>query len=55
MIKKSVTVTEQQEKWLRAQIATGQYASDSDVIRQALHEKDRRATEVDMLRTNLIA
>lgn len=55
MIKKSITVTNQHEKFIQAQLATGQYASDSEVIRDALREKELRTTEIDMLRARLIA
>ncbi len=55
MIKKSITVTGQQENWIQSQIATGQYASDSEVIREALREKEMRVAEIEMLRAKLIA
>lgn len=55
MIKKSITVTDQQEEWIQAQIASGHYASDSEVIREALREKELRAAETDMIRARLIA
>ena len=42
MIKKSITVTNQQEAFIQAQLATGQYASDSEIIREALREKELR-------------
>jgi|TARA_B110000967_G_C18674516_1_gene454817 antitoxin ParD1/3/4 len=55
MIKKSITVTNQQEAFIQAQLATGQYASDSEIIREALREKELRTTEIDMLRAKLVA
>ncbi len=55
MIKKSITVTDQQEAFIQAQLATGQYASDSEVIREALREKELRIQEIDELRAKLIA
>lgn len=55
MIKKSITVTDQHEKFIQGQLATGQYASDSEVIRDALREKELRTAEIDMLRAKLIA
>ena len=54
-IKKSITVTSQHEKFIQAQLATGQYASDSEVIREALREKELRTAEIDMLRVKLRA
>ena len=55
MTKKSITVTDQQEAFIQAQLATGQYASDSEVIREALREKELRTAEIDMLRAKLVA
>ena len=39
MVKKSITVTDQQESWIQTQIASRQYATDSELIREALREK----------------
>ncbi|HEY9568907.1 MAG TPA: type II toxin-antitoxin system ParD family antitoxin [Thalassobaculum sp.] len=55
MIKKSITVTEAQEKWIQAQLATGQYASDSEVVREALREKQSRMAEIERIRAALVA
>lgn len=55
MVKKSITVTDQQESWIQAQIATGQYATDSELIREALREKEMRTMENEYIRTKLIA
>jgi len=55
MIKKSITVTETQEEWIQAQLATGQYASDSEVVREALREKQSRMAEIGRIRAALIA
>ncbi len=55
MVKKSITVTDQHDAFIQAQIATGQYASDSEVIREALREKEMRMAEIDALRAKLVA
>ena len=55
MIKKSITVTEKQDEWIQAQLASGHYASDSEVIREALREKQTRMVEVERIRAALIA
>lgn len=57
MIKKSITVTDQQEKWIQAQIAKGYYASDSEVLRELIRERQvREAENLEMraIRTALI-
>lgn len=55
MIKKSITVTDSQDEFIQAQIASGHYASDSEVIRDALREKELRIAELDSLRAKLVA
>ena len=54
MIKKSITVTDQQESWIQAQMATGHYGTDSELIREALREKQMRMAEIDIIRAKLI-
>jgi len=45
MIKKSITVTDQQEEWIQTQIAKGYYASDSEIVRELIRERQIRETE----------
>ena len=54
MVKKSITVTDEQAEWIQAQIATGHYGSDSEVIRDALRDKQNRIAEIDYIRQKLI-
>ena len=54
MVKKSITITDQQDKWIKAQMATGNYATDSEVVREALREKQQRDAEVEAIRAALI-
>ena len=55
MVKKSITVTDQQDKWIQSQMATGNYATDSEIIREALREKEMRTAEIEYIRARLIA
>lgn len=45
MIKKSISVTEQQNDWIKAQIETGHYGNDSEVIRELIRERQLREQE----------
>lgn len=54
MIKKSITVTDQQEEWIQSQMASGKYGTDSELIREALREKQMRMDEIDYIRAKLI-
>ncbi len=53
MVKKSITVTDQQAAFIQAQLDTGRYASDSEVIREALREKELRMVEMEALRRDI--
>lgn len=55
MVKKSITVTDQQDRWIQAQMETGNYGTDSELIREALREKQLRMHEIDVLRAKLVA
>ena len=55
MVKKSITVTDEQAAWIQAQMASGHYGTDSELIREALREKQLRMDEVEAIRAALIA
>lgn len=54
MVKKSITVTDQQENWIQEQMRAGHYGTDSELIREALREKQNRMAEVEAIRSLLI-
>lgn len=45
MVKKSITVTDRQDEWIQAQMAKGQYASDSEIFRELIRERQARESE----------
>ena len=53
MVKKSITVTEHQESWIQAQMSTGNYATDSEIIREAIRDKQAKDAESEWLRAKL--
>ena len=55
MVKKSVSITDQQEQWIQSQMRTGNYATDSELVREALREKQMRTDELEAIRTKLVA
>lgn len=55
MVKKSITITNQQEDWIQSQMQNGNYATDSELVREALREKQMRTNELDAIRAKLIA
>lgn len=54
MVKKSITVTSQQAQWIEEQVASGHYGNDSEIIREALREKQMRQAEIEFIRGELI-
>ena len=57
MVKKSISVTGQQDEWIKAQIAKGFYGNDSEVIRELIRERQMREqetpAEIDSIRKKL--
>ena len=54
MVKKSVSITDQQEEWIQVQMQSGHYATDSELVREALREKQMRMDELEAIRAKLI-
>lgn len=52
MVKKSITLTETQNEWLQTQISKGLYASDSEVLRELIRQKQEQ--DADNLRVQAI-
>jgi antitoxin ParD1/3/4 len=59
MVKKSISVTDQQSDWMKAQITTGHYGNESEVIRELIRERQLReqetASEIAAIRSKLLA
>ena len=58
MIKKSISVTEQQDSWIKAQIQTGHFGNESEVIRELIRERQLREretpAEIEAIRAALV-
>ena len=52
--RKTITVTNQQNKWIKAQIATGEFTNDSEYIRNLIRRDQARKTEILAIRSALI-
>lgn len=50
MIKKSITVTDQQDAWIKSRIASGQYGNDSEVLRDLIRKEQARMEQLETLR-----
>ena len=54
MVKKSISVTDQQANWIKAQIETGDYGNESEVFRDLLRDRISRDTEITAIRAAII-
>ena len=54
MVKKSLTVTDPQSAWMEVQMAEGGYASESELVREMICDRQKRMAELDVIRAKLI-
>jgi len=45
LIKKSISVTESQNDWIKAQLTSGHYGNESEVLRELIRERQLRQEE----------
>jgi antitoxin ParD1/3/4 len=53
MVKKSITVTNQQNKWIQSQLAIGNYASDSELLRDLIRKEQEKLSQIAQIRKAL--
>ncbi len=58
MVKKSISVTNRQDEWIKAQIASGHFGNESEVVRELIRERQIREEEtpeeIEAIRAALI-
>ena len=58
MVKKSISITDQQDRWIKAQIASGHFGNESEVVRELIRERQIREqetpAEIEAIRKALI-
>ena len=52
--RKTITLTEQQDQWIKRQIAAGDFTNDSEYIRDLIRRDQSRRLEIRALREELI-
>jgi antitoxin ParD1/3/4 len=52
--RKTITVTDQQDEWIKAQIETGGFTNDSEYIRDLIRRDQARNVEAEAIRAELI-
>ncbi len=53
-VRKTITLTEQQDAWIAAQIEAGSYTNDSEAIRDLIRRAQERSFEIETIRQALI-
>ncbi len=53
-VRKTITLTEQQDDWISAQVASGSYTNDSEAIRDLIRREQERSAEIETIRQALI-
>jgi antitoxin ParD1/3/4 len=53
-VRKTITFTEQQDQWIKAKIATGQFTNDSEYIRDLVRRDQEKTAEIEAIRAALI-
>jgi antitoxin ParD1/3/4 len=52
-VRKTITVTDQQDLWIKAQIEAGHYTNDSEYIRDLIRREQERNAELETIRAAL--
>lgn len=50
LVKKSITITDRQEKWIRSQIESGEYGSDSEYLRDLIRRDQEQNAQFRALK-----
>jgi len=53
-VRKTIALTDQQDAWIKAQIAAGRYTNDSEFIRDLSRRDQERSAKLDAVRAALI-
>ena len=53
-VRKTITLTEQQNAWIAAQIDAGSYTNDSEAIRDLIRREQERSATIENIRQALI-
>lgn len=54
-VRKTITVTDQQDDWITSQVEAGRFTNDSELIRDLIRREQERTAHMDAVREALIA
>lgn len=49
-VRKTITLTDLQDRWIKVQVSAGHYTTDSEYIRDLIRQDRQRQAELQMLR-----
>ncbi len=52
--RKTITVTDQQDSWIKSQITAGEFTNDSEYIRDLIRRDQARKADIEAIRAALI-
>lgn len=53
-LRRIITLTDQQDNWIKTQIHAGHYTNDSEYIRDLIQREQERSLETDAIRQALV-
>lgn len=53
-VRKTITLTDKQDEWIKAQIASGAYTNDSEVMRDLIRRAQAEADRLEAIRAALM-
>ncbi|MFT4056080.1 MAG: type II toxin-antitoxin system ParD family antitoxin [Novosphingobium sp.] len=53
-VRKTITLTDQQDAWIASQVDAGRYTNDSEAIRDLIRREQERTREIEAIRSALI-
>ena len=52
--RKTITVTDQQDSWIKSQVAAGQFTNDSEYVRDLIRRDQASQADIEAIRAALI-
>jgi len=53
-VRKTITLTDKQDAWIKAQIDAGHYTNDSEYIRDLIRREQERSGQIEAIRAALL-
>jgi len=53
-VRKTITLTDQQDGWIKSQVDAGHYTNDSEYIRDLIRREQERSAQIESVRASLI-